>query len=91
VVADANPDQAAFVPARAEARLADGTVLTHAVTAQLGSPAWPLSVDERMAKARACLAFAGLDECHDALAGAVAALPGAADALSAVRASRIMG
>jgi 2-methylcitrate dehydratase PrpD len=90
VVADGNPDQAAFVPARAEARLADGTVLGHAVAAQLGSPAWPLSTEQRMDKARACLVFAGLERCHDALAAAVAAMPEAEDALATIGASGII-
>jgi 2-methylcitrate dehydratase PrpD len=90
VVADDNPDQAAFVPARAEARLTDGSLLTHAVAAQFGSPEWPLSVAERQDKARACLSFAGLDHCDEALAIAVANLGAAPDALAAIRASGIM-
>ncbi|MBC2669843.1 MmgE/PrpD family protein [Novosphingobium piscinae] len=91
VVPDANPDQAAFVPARAEARLTSGGVLVQTVTAQFGSPDWPLGEAERQDKARACLAFAGLEACHDRLSAAVMALPGAADSLACLVASGIMG
>jgi len=91
VVADDNPDLAAFVPARAIARTVDGRELVEDVAAQFGSPAWPLSEAEHGAKARGCLAFAGLEDRHQALADAVASLPGAADALAAIRASGIIG
>lgn len=59
-----DPDPAAFTPALAEARLSDGRTLSVAVTRQLGSPDWPLSRDQQLAKARACLAFGGLASVH---------------------------
>jgi 2-methylcitrate dehydratase PrpD len=90
VVADDNPDLAAFVPARAVARLHDGRVVEEAVSAQFGSPAWPLSEAEHRAKARGCLAFAGLAHCDEALAQAVAAIAEAPDALAAIAASGVM-
>lgn len=68
VEADDNPDLAAFVPARAVATLADGTRLEAAVTRQFGSPEWPLSREEHLAKADACLAFGGLPHAGAALA-----------------------
>lgn len=57
VVADDNPDPAAFVPAVAEARLVDGSVVRITVTAQLGSPAFPLTREQHLDKFRKCLAF----------------------------------
>ncbi|MFM2371901.1 MAG: hypothetical protein RIS85_1623 [Pseudomonadota bacterium] len=90
VIADDNPDLAAFVPARAVVRTVDGRVLTQDVTAQLGSPQWPLSEAQHMAKALGCLEFAGLEACHDALIAAVAALPDAPDAIASLIASGVM-
>ncbi|NLR71966.1 MmgE/PrpD family protein [Novosphingobium sp. ERN07] len=90
VVADGNPDLAAFVPARAVVRTVDGRLLTQDVTAQLGSPQWPLSETQHMAKALGCLEFAGLEACHDALVAAVAALPNADDAIASLIASGVL-
>jgi 2-methylcitrate dehydratase PrpD len=90
VIADDNPDLAAFVPARAVVRTVDGRVLTQDVTAQLGSPQWSLSEAQHMAKALGCLEFAGLEACHDALIAAVAALPDAPDAIASLIASGVM-
>lgn len=90
VVADDNPDLAAFVPARAVVRTTDGQVLTQDVSAQLGSPQWPLSEAQHMAKALGCLEFAGLEACHDALIAAVATLPQADDAMASLIASGVM-
>ncbi len=68
VVSDANPDPAAFTPAQATATARDGGQRSVAVHAQLGSPADPLSHAQHLAKARACLAFAGLEDRHAPLA-----------------------
>ncbi len=62
VIPDNNPDLAAFVPACAQARLFDGTVLRLDVAQQFGSPDWPLTLDEQLEKARTCFAFGGVDE-----------------------------
>jgi len=67
VEADDNPDPAAFVPAEAIARLTDGTTLRVPVIRQFGSPEWPLSRNQHCAKARACLAFGGMDTAFDRL------------------------
>ncbi|MPS67955.1 MAG: MmgE/PrpD family protein [Novosphingobium sp.] len=91
VVADDNPDLAAFVPARAVARTRDGREWTEDVAAQFGSPEWPLSGAEHLAKARACLAFAGLEHLHEALAEAIADMPGSADAVALLRDAGVMG
>lgn len=91
VCADDNPDQAAFVPARAEARLADGRVMSHSVTAQFGSPEWPLSDEQHRAKALGCLTFAGLERCDEALATATALLPDCNDVARHLIATGIMG
>jgi 2-methylcitrate dehydratase PrpD len=90
VVADENPDLAAFVPARAVARMHDGRVVEEAVSAQFGSPEWPLSDAEHRAKALACLDFAGMTQCDDALAQAAAAMADAPDALQAIAGSGVM-
>jgi len=71
VEADANPDPAAFVPALLVAHTRDGRRLEHPVTRQLGSPEWPLTRAQHLAKARACLAFGGLAPVHDELARVV--------------------
>lgn len=71
IEADDTSDLAAFVPARAVATLADGTSLEAAVTRQFGSPEWPLSREEHLAKAQACLAFGGLPNAGPALADVV--------------------
>jgi 2-methylcitrate dehydratase PrpD len=68
VVPNNNLDPAAFTPAEAVARFADGAVAKVAVTTQFGSPAWPLSRAEHLEKSRACLAFAGQEDRHEALA-----------------------
>lgn len=60
VEADDNPDPAAFTPATLTVTTPDGRVLTHVVTAQLGSPAQPLTREQHLAKQAACLDFAGL-------------------------------
>lgn len=91
VIADDNPDQAAFVPARAVAEMADGRTLIETVSAQFGSPQWPLSRAEHDAKAAGCLAFAGLGDCHAALIEAVAGIADAPDAVAAIRGSGVMG
>jgi 2-methylcitrate dehydratase PrpD len=91
VVADGNPDAAAFVPAVALATCRDGTVLRHDVAAQLGAPAWPLSPQQHHAKAAACLAFAGLESATPALAQAVFALCEAPDAVAAIAQTGVLG
>ncbi len=91
VIADDNPDPAAFVPAHAVAHLRDGRTVQVDVTAQLGSPDLPPTPEQRRAKARGCLAFAGLTECDERLFEAVGRLEEAQDAVASIRASRIMG
>ncbi|KMS56487.1 2-methylcitrate dehydratase [Novosphingobium barchaimii LL02] len=91
VVADGNPDLAAFVPARAAARTVDGRELVEDVLAQFGSPEWPLSEAEHLAKARGCLAFAQMEDGHAALADTIAQLPKAADAVAMLRSSGVIG
>lgn len=61
---DDNPDPAAFVPALGVARLKDGTAVSEAVARQFGSPEWPLSREEHLAKAARCLEFGGLSGAH---------------------------
>lgn len=67
VIADDNPDYAAFVPAVGVAMLKDGRQTQRAVAQQLGSPEWPLSEAQHLAKAEACLRFGGMADVHEAL------------------------
>jgi len=79
VVADDNPDPAAFVPAIAQAHLRDGHQVSIDVQAQFGSPAWPLSEAQHMEKARTCLAFADMQAHHEDLAHLVFTMETARD------------
>lgn len=90
VVPDDNPDLAAFVPALAVARTLDGRMFEEAVSAQFGSPDWPLSEAEHRTKARGCLEFASLPHCDEALAQAIDAMVDAPDALAAIARSGVM-
>jgi 2-methylcitrate dehydratase PrpD len=90
VVNNGNPDQAAFVPAIATARLVDGNELAESVPALLGSPDHPLTRVEQEAKAAACLDFAGLGDCLPRLLEAVDSIDVAPDALAAIRASGVI-
>jgi 2-methylcitrate dehydratase PrpD len=82
VEADDNPDMAAFVPATGIATLHDGTRLSVDVTRQFGSPAWPLSREQHLAKTEDCLRFGGMADTGDALALAIDQLDQASDAAS---------
>jgi 2-methylcitrate dehydratase PrpD len=64
---DDNPDNAAFVPAVGIATLASGETVSRIVTRQFGSPEWPLSRAEHLAKAMRCLEFGGLPQAHEGL------------------------
>jgi 2-methylcitrate dehydratase PrpD len=67
VEVDDNSDPAAFVPAVGTAVLVDGRTVSEAVSRQFGSPEWPLSHEEHLAKAQRCLAFGGLAQAHTGL------------------------
>lgn len=84
VVANNNPDPAAFTPAEAVARLTDTTRATVAVSAQFGSPAWPLTRAEHLEKSRACLEFAGQEDRHQALSALMEGFDHCRDARAAL-------
>jgi 2-methylcitrate dehydratase PrpD len=67
ITVDDSADPVAFVPAVATATTRDCERYEVAVTAQFGSPDWPLSRDERLAKGRRCLAFGGVADPTDTL------------------------
>ncbi|KQM22205.1 MmgE/PrpD family protein [Novosphingobium sp. Leaf2] len=67
VEVDDNGDPAAFVPAVGTAVLTNGTVVSDSVSRQFGSPEWPLSREEHLAKAERCLSFGGLGHAHRGL------------------------
>ena len=87
VEADDNVDTAAFVPAEAIARLANGSIVRIPVVQQFGSPEWPLTREQHCAKARACLAFGGLDHAFDDLLRVLDNFDTEPDALQALRAA----
>ncbi len=91
VVADDNPDPAAFVPGFVLAMLRDGRCVRIDVTAQRGSPQSPLTMAQHRAKARDCLAFAGLGQHDDAVFDAISTLGHSVDAIGTIRATGIMG
>jgi 2-methylcitrate dehydratase PrpD len=91
VLADDNPDQAAFVPAVVTVHTIDGRRLRKEVTRVFGSPQWPLTRAEQLAKARDCLNYAGLDHCLEPLSETVAAMPIAPDAAAALRRTGVIG
>ena len=74
IVVDDNQDPAAFTPALATAVLSDGTRFEVSILAQLGSPALPLSLEQHLNKALACMVFAGMADRHQALSDAVMTL-----------------
>jgi 2-methylcitrate dehydratase PrpD len=80
VLGDGGADPAAFTPVRAVAQMRSGAVFETRVETMLGAPAAPLSPEEQAAKARICLAAAGLGDRQEALAAAVAGLEAATDA-----------
>lgn len=82
---DGNPDPAAFTPAVAVARTTDGRALQVEVSAQFGSPAWPLSREQHLEKAQACLAFGGLAVVHAPLAALMDHFEDLDDAAAAFR------
>lgn len=91
VIADGNPDPAAFVPAYALATMRDGRTARIDVSTQLGSPEWPLTLEQHRAKALGCLRFAGLDQCEDRLCETVMSLEHSDDAVGGIKAAGIMG
>ena len=90
VEADDNLDPAAFTPGTLTVTTTGGQVLIHTVTAQLGSPAQPLSREQHLAKQAACLDFVGLGATADSVADMIdrfETLPDAAEILSLLGAS----
>ncbi|WAC71980.1 MmgE/PrpD family protein [Roseateles sp. SL47] len=85
VRADGHPDPAAFVPALLEVRLVDGRSLHQRVERQFGAPEWPLSRQQHLDKAQACLAFGGQAHLHDALSAWITSLPVQRDAAGSLR------
>ncbi|TVV76544.1 MmgE/PrpD family protein [Sphingomonas solaris] len=81
---DDNPDAAAFVPAIGTVTLDTGEVFSRTVTRQFGSPEWPLSRTEHLAKAARCLDFGGMAEAHDRLTMLIDDLASASDVAAAL-------
>ena len=79
VEADGSMDPAAFTPLVARATMPSGEVSEVVITAMLGAPSNPLTLEQHMEKARRCLAHAGLEAAHAAFAERVLALESAPD------------
>lgn len=67
VIDDGSPNPAAFTPQKAIATLTDGTIRTATVETLFGSPGFPLTYDQHIAKFRSCAAFGGRKEVSDVL------------------------
>jgi len=91
VIADDNPDPAAFVPAVATAHTRDGRILRCAVEAQFGAPEWPLTAEQQSEKARTCLRFAGMEAVDEPLRAVVYALDEAVDVITALERTGLFG
>ena len=91
VIDNGNKDPAVFVPAIAIAFLKDSRKATVGVSAQLGSPELPLSMEQHLAKALSCLTFAGLGASHEPLWNAINALDQSSNVVADIRAIGIMG
>jgi 2-methylcitrate dehydratase PrpD len=85
VVEDGSTDPAAFTPLVATARTTDGRAVEVVIDAMLGSPQHPLTDAQHMEKARRCLAHAGLEAAHEALAERIAGLESVADVAEVLR------
>ncbi len=81
---DDNPNFAAFVPATGTATLVSGKTVSRRVTRQFGSPEWPLSREEHLAKAARCLEFGGLPDAHEGLAALIDRLDTVGDVAAAL-------
>lgn len=84
VEADGNPDPAAFVPALLVATTTDGGRLEQSVDRQFGSPGWPLSREQHLEKALACLSFGGMARAQAPLVALMADFENQPDAGQAV-------
>jgi 2-methylcitrate dehydratase PrpD len=82
---DGSTDPAAFTPLTARATKASGEVSEVVITAMLGAPSNPLTLEQHMEKARRCLAHADLESAHASFAEWVLCLEAAADAGAALR------
>jgi len=81
---DGSPDPAAFTPLIARATTVSGEVSEVVITAMLGAPSNPLTLDQHMEKARRCLGHAGLESAHDTFAQRVLCLETASDTRAAL-------
>ncbi len=84
VIEDGSSDPAAFVPLIATARTRDGQDHRVEIDAMLGAPSNPLTPAQHMEKARRCLAHAGLETVHLALAEAIETLDQTPDVAAAL-------
>jgi 2-methylcitrate dehydratase PrpD len=85
VVEDGGVDPAAFTPLRAAAQLKDGRTVQAIIAVMPGGPDHPLTQAEHMEKARRCLAYAGLEAAHAALADRIGGLETERDVADALR------
>ena len=89
VVDDGNPDPAAFVPQTLSATLQDGSEVSATTERLFGSPEFPLTDEQHMAKLRGCLAFAYPELSENKVAARARAMREAVDALEGNPASTL--
>ncbi len=81
---DGSTDPAAFTPLIATATLKTGEVVVETINAMIGSPDFPLTRQQHLDKARACLVFGGLAAWHEPLIAAIETLDQALNAAAAL-------
>jgi 2-methylcitrate dehydratase PrpD len=81
---DGSTDPAAFTPLVARATKASGEASEVVITAMLGAPSNPLTLEQHMEKARRCLAHTGLESAHGQFAERVLSLETATDTRAAL-------
>ncbi len=84
-VLEEGSDPAAFTPLVARARTHDGQSIEIRIDHMLGSPASPLTCEQHMRKASACLTHAGLGGEHERFAALIEALDSLDDVSPALR------
>jgi 2-methylcitrate dehydratase PrpD len=84
VIDDGNPDPNALSPQRLEVEISSGHCLEQAVPATLGSPGYPLSEAQRMAKLQHCFAAGGLPQTAADKLAAMLQTPGAISSVNSM-------
>ncbi|MEM5518294.1 MmgE/PrpD family protein [Henriciella sp. AS95] len=79
VECDGTDDWSAFAPATGRAELNDGRIVETEVMRQFGAPEWPLTEQQHLQKAQACMTFGGCGAEADSLAALMTIFEGLDD------------